>query len=282
MASLGRPVLDRFHERYPRMPIYMISILDQKTVVRQRFPAIRTYYAQGDLIRGTILMDNLRDSMRADVGIAALLGGMISAAWVGQHPLELWNGLAHLFPTERPGGFATISVWAESLPVSYLPAWRNRLPEVFYTPTDLVKEKIIRGIQQLLERPELQSVPLQPSGAGHPRLCYVITPIIPDPDLKAIATWVEQGLQEWRAERDPDLLLHFASTAVPLSSMAQEIPLVLVLVQPLEDIGPAIDGLALGTYPIDPRFAPLSLTPVVRSTSVATIPASEVLREVTP
>jgi hypothetical protein len=261
MAPMGQPVVEAFHERYPVLPIYLTTILDHKTVVRQRFPDIRRLYHQNGLVRGTIVTDNRRFSERADLGIAVLFAAMVGATWVGQLPLQLWNGAAYVFPKELAGRFGTISVWAEMLPVYHLPAWEGALPEVFHTTSDLVEEKAIRGVKAVVEHPELQSVPLEPAGPGATRLCYVTAPIVPDPDFKAIAQRVDASLAGWRARTDPDLLIQYASTAAPLSPATRETPLVVVLFQPLKDSGEALDALARGTHLVDPKFLPTPAAP---------------------
>lgn len=179
MAALGLPVAEAYHERYPQKPIYVISILDDKTVVRQRFPEVRRLYSRNGLVRGYILMDNRRFKRRSDAGIAVLFAGAAAATWISDQPLDPWNALAYLFPSEHPGGFATISVWAETLPVYHIPPWENVLPAVFYTPASLVEEKAIRGIRAVVERPELQALPLQAAPLGNARLCCVVAPVVP-------------------------------------------------------------------------------------------------------
>ena len=256
MAALGRPPLDLFHERYPRIPIYAVTILDHKTVVRQRFPQIRVIYNQDQLICGTIVLDNRRFSQRSDLGIAFLFAAMVCATWVDQLPLHLWNGLGYVFPKETPGGYATLSVWAETLPVYHLPAQGSDLPEVYFTRGNLVEEKARRGIKTLMEHPELQAIPLEPAEAGSTRICYVIAPVVPEPDFKVLANRIDESLAKWHAKTDQDLLIQYASIGAPLTPESQEIPIVVVLLQPLADRGEQIDGLALGTHPVDAKFLP--------------------------
>lgn len=255
MAAVGQPVLEAFHQRYPRLPVYVTTILDHKTVVRQRFPEIRQLYCQDGLVRGNILMDNRRSSQRSDLGIAMLFAAMVGATWIGQLPLELWNGAAYVFPKEKVGGFATISVWAEMLPVYHHPAWEKALPEVFYTKAELVEEKAMRGIRAVVERPELQSIPLEPAEPGSTRLCYVIAPIVPEPDFKAGAQRIGDSLEGWRVKTDQDLLIHYASIAAPINPSTPETPIVVVLLQAIKDSGERIDELARGAE-VDSKFLP--------------------------
>lgn len=251
-AALGIPVLHGFARRFPRAPIYLTTLLDGKQVVRQRFPAVRAYLGQGGLLRGTILLDNSRDSMRNDLGISVLFGGMAAASWVAARPTELWNALAYLFPREQPGGVATVSVVAETLPVYHLPAFRS-LPAVAYTRTDVLEEKICRAVQNLVEQPEMQSVPLPADSLGRVRLAYVLVPLRPEPDLRTLAARVERALEPWRSQHAPDLLISIASTGVVLAPGATEAALVAVLLQPLANDGAALDALARGGS-VDPRF----------------------------
>jgi hypothetical protein len=263
-AALGLPVLHSFARRFPRVPIYTTTILDGKRVVRQRFPEVRAYLSRAGLIRGTILLDNSRASERNDLGISVLFGGMAAAAWVAARPTELWNALAYVFPRERNGSLATISVVAETLPVYYLPAYGS-LPEVYYTRSDLIEEKICRAVQNLVEQPALQSVPLTADGPGRARIIYVLAPLRPDPDLRELAQRIERALDPWRVQHDVDLLVYVASTGVPLHPAATEAPLVAVLLQPLADDGTGVDALALGGridtcfVTVDPSQVPLRL-----------------------
>src|SRR5206468_3608042 len=64
MATIGYEALEAFAARYPRQPIYVASILDHKTLVRDRFPQIRRLYMGSGLVRGMILTDNRRSSER--------------------------------------------------------------------------------------------------------------------------------------------------------------------------------------------------------------------------
>src|SRR5262249_24861560 len=48
-AALGWPPAKAWKARYPRKPVYCVSILDAKTPVRERFPEIRALYALDNL-----------------------------------------------------------------------------------------------------------------------------------------------------------------------------------------------------------------------------------------
>ncbi len=165
-----------------------------------------------------------------------------------------WNALTHIFHArKRPGRFATVSVWAETLPVFYLPAWREALPEVFYTPASLVEEKAMRGIRAVVEHPELQGLPLEPAPPGSTRLICVATPIVPRPDFQLRARRIDQALEAWRARTDPDLSIQYASIAAPMPPDTQEAPIFVVLLQPLKATTEEVDALALGA-PAVPEF----------------------------
>jgi len=246
-AALGRPALDAFHSRYPLIPIYALTILDDKRQVRHEFANLRAHYDHNDLIRGWIITDNWRDSLRADLGMAALIGGMTGGSWVGERQPQLWNGLPPIFPGNQPkGGFATISVWAETLPVYYLPAFGKVLSEVYYTTSDLVREKIIRATQELVENPDLQAVSLPPD-VEHQRYIHAITPVIPT-DLKETSEWVKDGLKPYLKDK-PNLGLSFVSMSAPLAPSTTEVPIIVVLVQRLAGDSSVIDHFALETHP---------------------------------
>lgn len=256
MAALGRPVVEAFRWRYPDKPVYVVSILDDKTAVRQRFPDVRRLYSQDSLVRGYILTDNRRFKRRSDAGIALLFAGMAASTWISDQPLDPWNALTHVFDArKRPGRLATVSVWAETLPVYHLPAWRDVLPEVFYTQASLFEEKAMRGIRAVVEHPELQGLPLEPAPPGNTRVVCVAAPIVPKPDFQLRARRIEQALEAWRAKTDPDLSIQYASIATPMSPETQEVPIFAVLLQPLKATAEQVDALALGA-PVAPRFLP--------------------------
>lgn len=251
-AALSLPVLHSFSRRFPRVPIYLTTILDNKRVVRQRLPDLFAYLRRSGTIRGTLLLDNMRDSLRGDAGISALFGGMAAASWSAARPTELWNALAYLFPREQPGSLATLGVVAESLPVHYL-APRYGHPERYYTRADLVEEKICRAVQSLVEEPALQSAPLPAAGPERLRIVYILVPLRPEPDLRELAVRVDQALAPWRASREGDLLIYLASTGAPLTPEAREVPLIAILLQPLADDEAALQALARDCV-FDPRF----------------------------
>lgn len=254
-AALLYPALTAYKERYTQSPIYSTTILDSKTVVRRRFPSVRQLYHQHGLVRGTIITDNTRDHKRSDAAIALLYAAMTGATWLGDLPVQMWNGVADVFAKETGVRFATVTAWGEMVPVYHIPAWHD-LPAIYHTKAAIVEEKILRGITSLLEHPELQAIPLEPAAKGATRLLYVIAPLIPEPFFRTVAERVDANLAAWRAQTDADLLINYASIGAPMSPDTQETPLFIVLLQPLADDGSAIDGLALGTHTIDPKFLP--------------------------
>ena len=256
MVAMGYPPLIEFHKRYRDLPIFLITMLDQKQVVRERFPATRQLFMSNGLIRGTFLTDNTRHSRESDLSISLLPAAMAGANWIDEKPLAPWNSAAYLFPPEYPGGFATISTWAEMMSVDYFPAWEDVLPEVYYTKGSIFEEKVIRGIKALLESPELQAIPLEPAHKKQIRLIYVTSPLVPDPDLRLSAQRIMDNLEEWRQAEHPQLIINFASAGAPLTPDTKQTPVVITLVQPLADRGEKLDAYAQGTLNVDEKFLP--------------------------
>jgi hypothetical protein len=234
-------IIATYRTRYRHKPIYLMTILDHKDVVRERFPAMRALFAQQ--VNGTIVLDNLHDHQRNDVGAQILFPAMSAGSLLGSLPTQIGNALSLVFARSRKVRYATLSVWAETLPVKHIPATSD-LEEVYYTKSNLVEERITKGIKILIEQQELQSVPLDPAALGHTRLIYVVAPIIPDPDFTRLTARIDSNLKQWRNNTDRNLLIHYVSTGANLSSERGEVPLVIVLVQPLADDGGGLDRLA--------------------------------------
>lgn len=233
MAWLGKPAVKAFHDRYQHLPIYAVSILAADAGLRERTPEIRAFYSEDDLIRGYIWSDNRRDSSLTDLGLAYLFAGMVSAPWVSQQPIDLWNSLPHIFPKRAPGQVATASVWTEMLPMEHLDAWEDNLPEVYYANAAKFEEKAMRGIRAVIEDPTRQSLPLEVAGPGKRRVLCVIAPINPI-DLQAIGTRINRRLESWLAKTDPQLSIQYASIGAPLDPQTKETRVVVVALQPLE------------------------------------------------
>lgn len=231
----------------------MVSILDQKTPVRWRFPEIRELYSLDDLTRGFIITDNRRSSRRADTGVAHLLAACTSATFISDQPLDPANILAYVFPHESPGRFATLAVWGETLPVHYVPAWQKALPEVFYSKASLLEEKAIRGLHEVME-PLYQSLPLEPAGSGHTRLSLVVAPVIPA-DFQRSARRINEALAVANPPLDPDLCIQFASIGAELSPSVPEAPMFVIYLTPLAATPDELDALAQGSD-VDPKFLP--------------------------
>jgi hypothetical protein len=269
-AALLYPALKKYRARYPHSPIYANTILDHKTVVRQRFPTVRELYGNDDLVRGTIIADNTRHPQQSDIAIASLFAAMTSASWLNAMPLQMWNGMSYVFPKELPIRYATVAAWGEMIPIRHIPAWKDVLPEAYYTKGALVEEKILRGIQHVLSHPELQAVPLEPAQRGHTRLLYVIAPIIPEPHFRSIAERVDANLAEWKAQTDTDLLINYASLGTRMNPRMTEVPIIIVMLQPLATDGSELDDLAQGRHLIADKFLPQPIIPPLQQLRLKT------------
>jgi hypothetical protein len=269
-AALLYPALKKYRARYPHAPVYSTTILDHKTVVRQRFPTVRELYGHDDLVRGTIIADNTRHPQQSDIAIASLFAAMTNASWLNAMPLQMWNGMSYVFPKELPIRYATVAAWGEMIPLHHIPSWHAVLPEVYYTKGALVEEKLLRGIKYVVEHPELQAVPLEAAKRGHSRLLYVIAPIIPEPHFRSIAQRVDANLAEWKAQTDGDLLINYASLGTRMHPQLAEVPIIIVLLQPLETDGAELDDLAQGRHLIDAKFLPQPSIPPLQQLRLTT------------
>ncbi len=256
-TALLRPAMEAFRERYPHVPIYVVTVIDQKSPVRHRIPELHEYYNRDGLVRGFIETDNRRDYKRSDTGLAILFPALVGGSWIGSRGMDIWNAFSYIFPSSSPGRVATISVWGEPVPVYHIPAWEKSLPEVFYTTGRLVEEKAMRGIKAVVTRPELQALPLEPAPAGNVRVCCVAAPIVPE-HFGRNAERIDEGLGPWLDAVDPDLALQYASIGMPMSQHTEQAPLVVVYLQPLAGGTDDVDLFALGA-PVDPKFQPKAL-----------------------
>jgi hypothetical protein len=240
-----------------------VSILDEKTAVRSYFPAVRSLYEP--YVNGFLLGDNRRSPRKTDVGVAVLAAASTVSSFVAETPMSSANALASIFNKEQGHMYATMSVFGETLPVYRLPAVGKRLPQVFYSKAAMLEEKLIWGAKTLVEHPELQSIPVEPSALGSTRLLLGVAPVVPT-YLQVSALRVSEALHDWRTELDPDLLPQFASVGYHLSPDTVEAPVFVVMVQPIAADGDTIDKLACGDLPIAPKFLPAptmpKLTPV--------------------
>ncbi len=73
-ASLRDLTLGMYRQRHPDKPIYHITILDSRDVVRERFPLSRQ--SARKWVNGTIVTDNRRGRERFDRAVQMLLGAM--------------------------------------------------------------------------------------------------------------------------------------------------------------------------------------------------------------
>lgn len=251
MAGLGRPALDAFKQRYPHLPVYLITMLDNRQQVRNRFPTMRQLYLTPDLVRGAIVTDNRRDYKTSDDGIAYLFAGLIGATWVTDRPVTLWNSLGLIFSQDEPLRIGTLSTWIEPLPVATLQDASGELGR--YIKTGLVEEKALRGIRAVVEDPSLQALAIDPVRDGSTLICLVTVPVDAG-ELQSVARMIEQRLKAWRERTGLELSIQFASAGAEVDPDINEAPLSVVLLQPLTGGAEVLDGLATQDSVVDPKF----------------------------
>ncbi|MDQ2742616.1 MAG: hypothetical protein M3Z66_10045, partial [Chloroflexota bacterium] len=256
-AALARGPIEAFHAVYPEVPIYFITILDEKTVARARFPEIRDFYAYDNLVTQFIVCDNRRFRKATDVGISMFFPGMTVASWLKSDSLDLWNLGAYALPMNGQviPKYATLAVHAEMIPVRYLPAFKNYLPELFTTEGAIVEDVTMREVQRVVTDESLMSAPLPKSAEQVSRVVVVAAPIHPTAFARHIAR-ADEGLEKWRQEYDIDVQVCYASIKAPMNAFTEEVPLVVVYLQPLAATAYDLDQFALGNTPIDARFLP--------------------------
>ncbi len=254
-AALARGPIVAFHTVYPEVPIYFITILDEKTVARARFPEIRDYYAYDNLVTQFIICDNRRFRKASDVGISLFFPGMTVASWLKSDSLDLWNLGAYSLPMNGQvvPKYATFVVHAEMIPVRYIPAFKNYLPELYLTDGAVVEDVIMRVVQRVVTDESLMSVPLPKSAEQVSRVALVAAPIHPSAFSRHLAR-ADEGLEKWRQEHDIDVQVCYTSFKAPMNPFTQEVPLVVVYLQPLAASAYDLDQFALGNIPIDTRF----------------------------
>jgi len=252
MAGLGRPALDAFKSRYPYLPVYLVTILDNKPQIRRRFPVMRQLYLSDGTVRGAIVCDNTRNFRDADSGIACLFAGLTSASWVGDRPMNLWNSIGLVFSEDCPERVATLSVWIEQLPVYQQPHPQMPSSSRRYAKTDHLVEKALRGIRAVVEQPSLQALPLEPARDDSTLICLVIAPVDAE-ELRDVAAGVEQRLGPWLARTGCQLSIQFASIGAHVSETS-EVPFSVILLQPIAESAEALDDLARGTRLPDAKF----------------------------
>lgn len=270
-ASLGVQPMRMYLNRYSRNPAYGFTTYDEKTAVRERFPTVRSLYE--DVARGIILFDNRRFPRRSDLGLCLLLASSTASASIADQTLSPVNSLAYVFDRDQGTRFATLSVFAETLPVYRLPAEGRHLPEVFYTQAARLEEKLITGIRTVIEHPELQAAPIDRSTLGKTRLVLESAPVKPQPDFQRSARRVTEAVEEWR-KHDPDIGIQFASIGFPLNAETQEVPMFVVLLQGLDADAEAVDAVALGA-PVASKFLAVPIVP----TGVKLLPKPRVARQ---
>src|SRR5947209_2529085 len=81
--ALSEHPISRYHEQFPTVPTYVLTILDQKTPVRQRFEEVhRLLDGKQQRIRGTILCDNAIGQKRNDFAVMHFLAAMTAGTWL--------------------------------------------------------------------------------------------------------------------------------------------------------------------------------------------------------
>jgi hypothetical protein len=256
-AALARGPIEAFHALYPEVPIILVTILDEKTQARARFPEIRDYYCHDGLITQITVCDNRRNPKASDLGISMFFPGMTVASWLKPQSLELWNLGAYTFPQNGKvePRFATLSVYAEYLPIRYVPAWKRYLPELYLTEAAAVEDAAMRGVRDVVENAARQSVALPKAGLGTTRVALVAAPIHPRDFAKNI-TRIDEGLEVWRHQNDIDVQVAYANIKAPMNPLTEQVPLVVVYLQPLQATAYDMDELALGKANIGATFLP--------------------------
>jgi hypothetical protein len=228
-------------------------VLDHKTDRRElNLPPLLDLYGQGQLVRGFLMGDNRRDAEAFDQACALLFPAMIAATWIDPKPQAGFNVLADVFRHHR---VATLRSWAGWLPVQHFPAWGTDLPEVYVTQASFAEAQVIRGVAQVLSRPDLQALPLTP--APRPRFVYAVAPLRPDPELRDLAGRVRANLA---GELDHDTSLSFASVGYPLTPTTEQAPLAVVSLFPVSEGLEGVRYLMLGG-PLAAPFRPRGAVP---------------------
>ena len=251
-AALAYYPIKMFVNRFPLAPVYAATIFDTFTGVRKRYPDISALFDPEELVRGYMATDNQLNQSRNDFGGAHLWPAMMVGSWLTREHVGALNGLGRVFPKEDPGRTATISVWAESLPTFYIEPWKGKLPGVFYTSPQVVQEKIIRGIETVVQDESLMGLPFRKSAKGNARVLNIVAPVVPDDFAEDIVA-IQDRVGPWLKELDVDMAVQYVSTTQPLTPGGTGV-ITLVLLQGV-DAGPdELKQLAEGAYPIPHGF----------------------------
>jgi hypothetical protein len=248
-AVFGRPAIEAFRERFPHAKVYVVVVIDGKDVLRKRFPEVRKYYA--DVCHGMIVVDNRRGYARNDTGIALLFSAFVAGKWLTSQGLGL-NAPALVFPEDvPPPRLATIRVQAVPIPV-YRLAKDGPLPEVYWTRQDAVEQALIDLIKSVVSGEHLKAIALPTAQGGRVRPLFLIAPIHPESYIHNINR-VEESMESLMSE-DPNLSLNWVSLGAYLEPDTTETVIVAVLFEALDATEEDVDGIALDTLPVDPKF----------------------------
>lgn len=252
-AALAYYPIRAFRQHFPRAPVVAGAVFDARTGIRKRYPEMYALFADEGLVRGYVTTDNRLDQARNDFGMSHLLPAMTVGSWLTTEHVGALNGFGGVFPREDPGRTATISVFAESIPVFHFEPWNGKLPGIYYTTPGVVQEKIIRGIESLIADDSLMGLPFERSPKGSARVLNVIAPIAPQ-DFQQDIVAIQDRVGGWLKEIDVDMTVQFISMGQPLTPQSETAIVTLVLLQGV-DAGPdKLEQLAEGTYPIDAKF----------------------------
>lgn len=271
-AALLEVIIALYKERFPDKSIYLVTLLDEKDVVRQRLPALRREFHQ--LVDGTFITDNRRFANRSDLAVKLLFAAMSAGGDLGTSPNPIGNALHYLFAPERKVRYATLAIWADTLPVKHFEAV-GKEPEGYYTKLSRLEDKVTRGIQDMYNNRDLQAVPLPAASSGHTRLMYVLVPL-DQKVMPAFATRVNTNLTEWREKTDRNLLIHYVSLGADFSPDTVSVPMMIILAQPLADDGRGIDDLAMDVEEPDDTNLLVNLIETEPGEDVEAMPEVEV------
>jgi hypothetical protein len=245
-AVTAKVLLDEFAYHY-RAPQFVVTAMDHKDPVRRRFGQMRQYLSQADNVRGFIVCDNALDMRRNDFGLVQLFAAMVSGVWLSTNTLGALNSLTYLFPSDEPARVATLSVWAESLPVFYRPQVCKDLPAMYYSNSVVCREKIMRGIKAVIEKEadSLRAVAMPRADKGNVAAVYVVAPLEPESFRREIPE-IEERMTPWLQEYDRNVTLQFASIGQPLTPTGTAM-ITVIMLQSVAGSGQDVDQYTLDT-----------------------------------
>ena len=247
-AVFGRPAIEAFRERFPHAKVYVVVVIDGKDVLRSASPG-------PEALRGRVRRHDCRgQSPRIRPqrhGIALLFSALVAGKWLTPQGLGL-NAPALVFPEDvPPPRLATIRVQAVPIPV-YRLAKDGPLPEVYWTRQDAVEQALIDLIKSVVSGEHLKAIALPTAQGGRVRPLFLIAPIHPESFIHNISR-VEESMQSLMSE-DPNLSFNWVSLGAYLDPDTTETVIVAVLFEALDATEEDVDGIALDTLPVDPKF----------------------------